>query len=487
MVSEPTVIRFAPQEGTPQVAFMASPADIVIFGGARGGGKTYGLLLDALRFVQTPDYGAVLFRRTMEDVFKEGGLWDTAERIYPFAGAESSGSTWQFPSGATVSFGGLEHEKSKVAWLGTQIPYLGFDQLEEFSASQFWYMLGCNRSPCGVPPCVRATANPEPGWLSDLIAWWLDKDGMYPDMSKAGVVRWFVRLKDRTFWGDTKEELLKRFEDEPDIAPKSLTFIPAFVDDNPALLAMDPTYKGNLQAQSEVEKERWLKGNWKIKMSAGMLLKREWFKTIIEKPEPRYDRIMRYWDLAATSEESASGEPCYTAGTKIGLRGGIYDILDIKKARLDPPGVESLIRTTALQDGRHVEVRMEKEPGSAGKSQVSHYARNILPEFNFSYGEDVWNRKSKTARAGVLASKAKNGCVRVLCMDGIAPAWLESFLVDCDNAPDGFMDDIDSTSGCVIELGGARGEGQRAQSFDVRSDESRAEVWEHEGMGGMLV
>ena len=452
--SEPTVIKFGPQAGA-QTDFLSSEADIVIYGGARGGGKTYGLELDAMRYTQTPDYGAVIFRRTEADVRKEGGLWDTSERIYPYAGAESSAMTWQFPSGATVSFAGLEHEKSKIAWLGTQIPYLGFDQLEEFTASQFWYMLGCNRSPCGIPPCVRATANPEPGWLADLIAWWLDKNGEYPDMSKSGIVRWFVRIKDRTFWADTKQALFERFKDEPDLAPKSLTFIPAFVDDNPALLEADPTYKGNLQAQGEVEKERWLKGNWKVKMSAGMLLKREWFSKVIEKPEPRYERIMRYWDFAATGEQNPNfDQACYTSGTLLGLKGGVWDILDIRRERKDPPGVEDLVRTTAAQDGRHVQVKMEREGGSAGPWVVSHLSRNVLVGYDFAEGKEKWHKKDKITRAGFLASAAKNGNVRLLYLNGVKPEWVENFLTDCDNAPDGWMDDIDSTSGEIIEMGG---------------------------------
>src|ERR1017187_6452181 len=190
-------------------------------------------------------------------------------------------------------------------------------------------------------------------------------------------------------------------------------------------------------------------------MSAGMLLKREWFSKVIEEPEGRYERIMRYWDFAATGEQNPNfDQACYTSGTKMGLLNGVWDILDIRRARLDPPGVEELVRTTAAQDGRHVAIRMEREGGSAGPWIVSHLSRNVLVGYDFDQGREKWHKKDKITRAGVLASAAKNGNVRLLHLGGVKPEWVENFLVDCDNAPDGWMDDIDSTSGAIIEMGG---------------------------------
>ena len=90
-----------PQPG-PQERFLASPADIVIYGGAAGGGKSYGLLLEALRHVNNSKFGAVIFRRNANQITSEGGLWDTSMQIYPYAGGKPSQSprpTWKFPSG----------------------------------------------------------------------------------------------------------------------------------------------------------------------------------------------------------------------------------------------------------------------------------------------------------------------------------------------------------------------------------------------------
>ena len=82
-MTEPIVIR--PQPG-PQEAALASGADILIYGGAAGGGKTFGLLLDPLRFIGVPGYGAVVLRRQYPDITATGGMWDESFNLYPHAG-----------------------------------------------------------------------------------------------------------------------------------------------------------------------------------------------------------------------------------------------------------------------------------------------------------------------------------------------------------------------------------------------------------------
>src|SRR3954467_10979635 len=93
-----------PQPG-PQTAFLASPADIAIYGGSAGGGKTWALLMEPLRHVVNPQFGAVFFRRTLVQVRNEGGLWDESEKLYPNLQAKPRSApdlSWTFPSGASV-------------------------------------------------------------------------------------------------------------------------------------------------------------------------------------------------------------------------------------------------------------------------------------------------------------------------------------------------------------------------------------------------
>src|SRR6202045_5301765 len=71
----------------PQTGFLRSPADICIYGGAAGGGKTVGLILEPLRYAtRVANFTAVFFPRTMPHITNPGGLWDESQNFYPRLG-----------------------------------------------------------------------------------------------------------------------------------------------------------------------------------------------------------------------------------------------------------------------------------------------------------------------------------------------------------------------------------------------------------------
>ena len=129
-MKKPNEIR--PQPG-PQEMFLATSADIALYGGAAGGGKSYGLLLEPLRHINNKHFGAVIFRRTTKQVTNEGGLFDTSEKLYPLFKARPVNLTWKFPSGMSVTFAHLEYEKNVNDWQGSQIALIGFDELTHFT------------------------------------------------------------------------------------------------------------------------------------------------------------------------------------------------------------------------------------------------------------------------------------------------------------------------------------------------------------------
>jgi hypothetical protein len=198
-----------PQDG-PQMAFLASRADIAIYGGAAGGGKTWALLMEPLRHKDVHDFGCVVFRRTTPEIRNEGGLWDESGKLYRAAGAtpREHALEWRFPSGVAISFGHLQHEDNVYQFQGAQIPLICFDELTHFTESQFWYLLSRNRSTCRVRPYIRATCNPDAdSWVAGFIAWWIDQETGYPIPERAGILRWFVRVDDQLVWADTPDGL----------------------------------------------------------------------------------------------------------------------------------------------------------------------------------------------------------------------------------------------------------------------------------------
>lgn len=434
-----------PQAG-PQERFLASSADIAIYGGAAGGGKTWALLLEPLRHIANPGFGAVFFRRSTVQIRNEGGLWDESAKLYPFANAEPKEHvlSWAFPSGANVSFAHLEHDKTRFNWQGAQIPLICFDELTHFSPTQFWYMLSRNRSMCGVRPYIRATCNPDAdSWVADFISWWIDQESGQAIPERSGVIRWFVRVGDTIVWADRQEDLAhhtmpdENGEPRP-IPPKSVTFIPSKLTDNKALMAADPGYMANLLALDRVERERLLGGNWKIRPAAGLYFRREWVQVVDAVPNNM--RIVRGWDLAGTPKTEAN-DPDWTCGTKIGATpDGRYFILDHKFDRLSPSGVERLVKGTADHDGFSVEIDMPQDPAQAGKAQKFTYSK-LLNGYQVRFRPVTGD---KVTRFGGFSAQAEAGNVHVL-----RGRWNERWFTELENFPpdgSGHDDDADSTA-----------------------------------------
>lgn len=429
-----------PQAG-PQEMFLSCNADFAIYGGAAGGGKSYALLMEGARNIHVPGYGGVIFRINFGDITNQGGLWDTSEEIYPYIGGvpRKSSMEWRWKSGASISFSHFQHEKNKYNWQGSQIPFIGWDELTHFSQEIFWYMFSRNRSTCGVKPYIRATTNPDPdSWVLPFIQWWIDDSG-YARPERGGVIRWFARRKGEIIWGDSKEELVAK-----GLKPRSFTFIPSSVYDNKILMDADPDYESNLNALMEHERARLLDGNWLARAQPGSYFKTHWFKILDAVPEGEEE--VRYWDRASTEVHETNSDPDWTVGVKMRRVNGEFFVVDVKRERLTPGGVVNLIMNTASQEP-DCPIVLEQDPGQAGVSDIFHLMQ-CLAGYNVIPNPVT---KAKEVRAKPVSSQSQAGNVKLM-----RGRWNDQFLRELEGFPPekdkGHDDQVDAFSGAFNYL-----------------------------------
>jgi predicted phage terminase large subunit-like protein len=251
-----------------QSLFARSSADIAIYGGGAGGGKTIALSILPLQYIDHDGFSAGLFRRTYPEIKQAHGLWDNAIKYYPMVGGfprESDLSVFfRTSSGgsSSIKFNHIEHEESVKKYAGVSFAWLGFDELQTFSENMFFSMIARNRSIApGVPAQIRATCNPDSeSWLRKFIDWYIGEDG-YPIKERIWKLLYFVRPGDKLEFDTNKERLAKKFSP---LIPKSMTFIPALLSDNKTLERSDPNYKASLMSLLPHDRERLLGGNWNV-------------------------------------------------------------------------------------------------------------------------------------------------------------------------------------------------------------------------------
>jgi len=270
-----------------------------------------------------------------------------------------------------------------------------------------------------------------------------------PIPERAGVLRYFVRIAEKIVWADRPEELMEDLlrgqQLPPGIdppLPMSVTFIPATVSDNPALLRVNPEYLTWLLSLPTLERERLLAGNWKIRPAAGLYFKREWCAVVDEAPADL--DIVCYWDLAAT-EKTEFNDPDWTVGVKLGRdRSRGYWLLDVVRARANPGDVEQLLLNTATQDGKRVTIGFGQDPGQAGKSQAQHLVR-ALSGFTMRPATESGD---KLTRFGPFSTQCRANNVKIR-----RGSWNEELFRVLEGFPDLAHDDeVDACSGALEML-----------------------------------
>ena len=226
-------IIFKPNEG-PQTDFLAAPETDVLYGGAAGGGKSYAMLVDPLRFAHRAAHRALILRRSMPELRE---LIDKSRELYPkaFPGCKfrEVEKIWTFPSGAKLEFGFLERDADVYRYQGQAYSWIGFDEITHLSTEFSWNYLSSRLRTTDpeIQPYMRCTANP-----GGAGATWVKKRYVNPS------------------------EPNERFTGADGLTRR---FIPARLDDNP-YLSKDGRYEQMLKALPEVQRRQLLEGNWDI-------------------------------------------------------------------------------------------------------------------------------------------------------------------------------------------------------------------------------
>jgi hypothetical protein len=247
-----TEVVFAPNEG-PQTEFLAASEREVLYGGAAGGGKSFGLLADPMRYFSNPNFNGLILRRTNDELREL--IWKSQE-LYPkaFQGAKwaEKKSQWTFPSGAKLWLTYLERDQDVLRYQGQAFSYVAFDELTQYATPFAWnYMRSRLRTTDpDLPIYMRATTNPGGnghGWVKKMF------------IDPAPANKKFI-AKDL----DSGEDLV--YPDSHEKAGEPLfyrRFIPASLRDNPYLME-GGQYEANLLSLPEMQRRQLLEGDWAV-------------------------------------------------------------------------------------------------------------------------------------------------------------------------------------------------------------------------------
>jgi predicted phage terminase large subunit-like protein len=419
----PRLSRYIPWRPTPrQAAFLLLPGLEAFFGGAAGGAKSVALLMAALQYADVPGYAALLVRQNYQMLAQPGGLMARAQEWLAGTDAiwNAADHQWRFPSGATLTFRHLQDAGAERNFQGAEYHFIGIDEVTDFTEDQYRFLFSRLRRirHSVVPLRMRAASNP---------------------------------------YGPGLEWCHRRFILEGQ--SRGIVFIPSRLEDNPHLDR--PTYEASLKELGPVVYRQLRYGDWTIRPEGGHF-EASWFegRFVDLLSVPTGVHVCRFWDLAA-SEQVRGSDPDFTAAVLLARdRDGIFYVIDVVRARLSTLGVQKLVRRTAEED-RDLAwrrdwlapvIRMEQEPGGAGKAIVDIFSREILPAFDF---RGISSSGSKDARAAPVTARAEAG--QLLVCRG---AWNGAFFDEVCAFPSVRHDDqVDALSGAyaVLAQDGARG------------------------------
>ena len=343
----------------PQYFAYASTADIIGYGGAAGGGKSFFAYTKPWlrKWTDDPSWQGVYFRQSLPDLRRS--VWPKA-RLF---GIRMGSIPRQHPlqlqanSGATLDFFGVDRlQDIEEKFDGAELPYVVFDEAQHYDEACPRFFFTRQRSTSGARSQLVLTFNPGgrgQQWLFRWFAPWLDPKFPVPagryekrfffdswDDNGAPVFEWFSQ----------PGQLIGKGDRHPitDQKARSIIFIGARLEDNPALTEADPEYENRMRGTDRVTYEQKRHGNFLIRHTAGTTFNRDMFsiqQIVGRLPDSMVRRRVRYWDRAGSE-----GKGDFTAGVLMALLHGPtprYVMEDVIAVQWSPDKVEDLIWSCA--------------------------------------------------------------------------------------------------------------------------------------------
>lgn len=407
-----------------QLAFLQCDAREALIGGGGRSGKSDAALMRLLRYAHIPGYSGLCLRRTYAQMNKadaimaraiewwrgkHGVRWDVGSHTFFFAcpgGGESR-----------IAFGHMDSALSFYDYQGSVGHCCIFDELTHFEERQYMYLFSRQSRPTEgplsqVPLFMGSTANP------------------------GGVGHAWVKA---------------RFVDEETRSPRAV-WIRANVEDNPSVdLA---SYEASLAELDPVTRSQLRHGSWDD-LQPGDFFDQANFVLLDEMPPLPLAKWVRFWDIAGSRTVKAKSDPIasclmalvYEPGNPtLGIRAGTMAyVADVTEDRWPAGEIPDRMALQAAEDGKHVMVRWEEEPGSNATVATERAIKPALVGFD---ADGIKSTGSKSDRARPFAARVANRKVFVL-----KRAWTKKWADQHHRFPAVEHDDmVDATSGAYNHL-----------------------------------
>lgn len=350
-----------------QIDFLTYQSEELLYGGQAGGGKSDALLMAALQYVDQKDYSALLLRRTYQDLSQPNAIMDRAKKwLHPYTSTgevhwSEKTKTFTFPSGSTLSFGYLSHDNDLDQYQGSELQFVGFDELTQFTEKQYTYLHSRLRKLKSSDIPIRMRAGTNPGGRGH---------------------NW---VKKRFILGD-------------------VPFIPSSYEDNIYLDTEE--YTKSLMKLDELTRRQLMDGDWDAVITKGLLINLERLHQNLIRIDDSFKPVFSTIGI----DPAGSGTDKFSVSLLTYFTNEKFVLMDLM-ATPDNDMIEEHVRNFIIRNLKYnpVLVNFEREPGSRSEDALKYWKSVLSDLFNENQIMDTpaSNTGSKYNRARPHANLVK--------------------------------------------------------------------------------